>query len=80
VRLSEAQRTEILHLAEVPPYEVGLPYGRWSVAKLRSDLLKQGIVKAISREHLRRVLKKGGSISGGSAASSSAVILADRPS
>ena len=80
VRLSQAHRAEILRLAEVPPYEGGLPYGRWSVAKVRSYLLKQGIVKASSREHLRGVLKKGGSISGGSAASSSAVILADRPS
>jgi transposase len=80
VRLSEVQRAEILRLAEVPPYEVGLPYGRWSVAKLRSYLLTQGVVKTLSREHLRRVLKKGGSTSGGSAASSSAVTLAGRPS
>lgn len=72
VRLSEAQRAEILRLAEVPPYELGLPYGRWSVAKLRTYLLKQRVVKAISREHLRRVLKKGGSPSGASSEKSSA--------
>jgi hypothetical protein len=34
VRLSAARRAEILRLAEVPPYEVGLPYGYWSAAKL----------------------------------------------
>jgi transposase len=80
VRLSEAHRAEMVRLAAVPPYEVGLPYGRWSAAKLRSYLLTQGVVKAISREHLRRVLNKGGATSGGSAASSSAMILAGRPS
>ena len=80
VRLSEAQRAEIVRLAEVPPYEVGLPYGRWSIAKLRSYLLHQGVVKAISREHLRRVLKKGGSTSGESGASFSVMIPAGRQS
>lgn len=60
-RLTEAQRGEILKLAETPPSEVGLPYGRWSLSKLREHLLTHRIVKAISREHLRRVLKKGGS-------------------
>lgn len=65
VRLSEAQRAEIVRLAEVPPYEIGLPYGRWSATKLRSYLLKQGIVKAISREHLRRGLKKGAQLPAG---------------
>jgi transposase len=78
VRLNEAQQIEILRLAAVPPYELGLPYGRWSVAKLRSYLLKQRIGKAISREHLRRVLKKGGSTSGGFGASSSVMIPAGR--
>jgi transposase len=80
VRLSEAQRAEMWRLAEVPPSECGWPYGRWSVAQLRSSLLTPGVVKAISREPLRRVLKKGGATSGGSAASSSAGILAGRPS
>jgi transposase len=65
VRLSEVQRAEIVRLAEVPPYELGLPYGRWSAAKLRSYLLKPGVVKAISREHLRRVLKKGAQLPAG---------------
>ena len=78
VRLSEAQRAEILRLAEVPPYELGLPYGRWSAAKLRTYLLKQRGVKAVSREHLRLVLPKGGSTSGESDASSSATIPAGR--
>jgi transposase len=78
-RLSEAQRAEILRLAEVAPYELGLPYGRWSAAKLRTYLLKQQVVKAVSREHVRRVLQKGGSTSGEFDVSSSAMIPAGRP-
>ena len=61
LRLSNAQRATILQLAESCPGEVGLPYGRWSLSKLREYLLEQRLVEAISREHLRRVLKKGGS-------------------
>lgn len=60
VRITPTQREAIVRLAETPPGEVGLPYGRWSLAKLREYLLSQRVIKAISREHLRRVLKKGG--------------------
>lgn len=60
VQIGEAKRAEILSLAKTPPGEVGLPYGRWSLSKLRQYLLEHRIVPAISREHLRRVLKKGG--------------------
>jgi transposase len=59
VRISETQATEILRLAQIPPYELGLPYGRWSVAKLRHYLIKHHVVRAVSGEHLRRILKKG---------------------
>jgi transposase len=59
-RLSAEQLAEILRLAETPPGEVNLPFGRWSLAKLREYLIRRRVVKAISREHLRRVLKKGG--------------------
>jgi transposase len=51
---------EIVRLAETSPAEMGLPYGRWSLSKLREYLFKRRVVKAISREHLRRVLRKGG--------------------
>jgi hypothetical protein len=39
---------------------LGLPYGRWSLSKFRDYLIGHGVVREISREHLRRVLKKGG--------------------
>ena len=58
-RITEAQLDEIAHIAEQSPTEFGLPYGRWSLAKLREFLIHQRrLFKAISREHLRRLLKK----------------------
>lgn len=60
LRITEAQRAQILRLAQTSPGEVGLPYGRWSLAKLCQYLIAQRIVRAISREYLRQVLKKGG--------------------
>jgi transposase len=62
-RLSAATVATIWRLAETPPYELGLPYGRWSLAKLRAYLIRQRVLQAISREHLRRLLQKGASSS-----------------
>ena len=70
-RLDPGQIETIWHLANQPPTALGLPLGRWTLAKLRDYLLRHRIVTAISREHLRRVLKKGGTLSGASNASSS---------
>ena len=59
VRITEAQADEIVGIAEQSPTEFGLPYGRWSLAKLQDYLTRPcGLLQAISREHLRRVLKK----------------------
>jgi transposase len=60
-RLTLAQFKAIWRLAERSPLALGLPFARWSLAKLRAYLIRRRLVKAISREHLRRVLKKGGS-------------------
>jgi transposase len=73
-RLSQGQIDTIWHLASQPPTTLGLAFGRWTLAKLREYLIRQRIVKAISREHLRRVLKKGGTPFGASSASSSTPI------
>jgi len=59
--LSDVQVQTIWRLAQTPPYELGLPYGRWSLAKLRAYLIRQRVLHKISREHLRRLLKKGAS-------------------
>lgn len=73
-RLTKKQIAAIGRLADRAPTTLGLPYGRWSLAKLRAYLIQQRIVPAISREHLRRVLKKGDSVSATSGANSSAPI------
>lgn len=58
-RITMEQIDEIAHIAEQSPTEFGLPYGRWSLAKLQEYVVHQRhLLKAISREHLRRVLKK----------------------
>jgi transposase len=73
-RLSQGQIATIWRLAGQPPTSLGLPLGRWGLAKLRAYLLRQRIVKAISPEHRRRVLKKGGTRCGASNTSSSTPI------
>jgi transposase len=55
-----AQLAEVCLLAETAPCELGLPWGRWSLSKLRDYLLKQRFCRHLSREHLRRLLRKGG--------------------
>lgn len=72
-RLTPAQKAEICRLADQAPSELGLPYGRWSLSKLRTYLLRQRLVKTLRREHLRRILKKGGSPADEFNASSSVV-------
>jgi transposase len=58
-RISATQMDKIAQVAEQSPSELGLPYGRWSLAKLQEYLIHQRrLLKAISREHLRRLLKK----------------------
>lgn len=79
-QLTTAQRAEICRLAEVPPYELGQPYGRWSLAKLRDYLIKQRLVKRISREHLRRILEKRGFTSAASSPSCSVTTRNDERS
>jgi hypothetical protein len=72
--LSKNQIAAIGRLADGAPTTLGLPFGRWSLAKSRAYLIRERIVPAISREHLRRVLKKGGTLFAASSASSSAPI------
>lgn len=57
--ITPKQLAEIWQLAECTPGEFGLPYGRWSLANFQEFLVKQRhVLKRISCEHLRRVLKK----------------------
>jgi transposase len=73
-RSSKKQIAAIWRLADRAPTTLGLPFGRWSLAELRAYLIREHIVPAISREHLRRLLKKGGPPCAASSASSSAPI------
>jgi transposase len=58
-RITAVQVDEMARIAEQSPTEFGLPYGRWSLAKLQDYLIHQRrLLKAISREHMRRLLKK----------------------
>lgn len=74
-QVTDEQISEMLRLSEVPPFELGLPYGRWSLSRFREYLIKNRIIKKISREHLRRLLKKGACAFATSSAKSSATIL-----
>jgi transposase len=76
-RLTTPQRRTIWRLAQQSPGELGLPYGRWSLAKFRDYLIYHRVISAISREHLRRVLKKGGTRSAALCASSGVRTLTD---
>ena len=58
-RITHKQQEVIWRLAEREPLEFGLPYGRWSLANFREFLIKTNhVLKRISREHLRELLKK----------------------
>ncbi len=58
-RISDQQLNAIGHWAESLPRDLGLPDPRWTLTNFREFLVKrQRILKRISLEHLRRVLKK----------------------
>jgi transposase len=69
-RLNSAHRKAIWRVAGQSPLALGLPFARWSLAKLRAYLVRKRLAPPVSREHLRRVLKKGGSACVACAASS----------
>jgi transposase len=63
-RLQEAQIREVQRIAQTAPVELGEPYGRWSLTTLRAYLMRHRVLRKISREHLRQLLKKGASTGG----------------
>lgn len=52
-------RKAILQVAETSPRQFGVEREQWSLRTLRAALVKTGIVKSISVQHLRRILEKG---------------------
>jgi transposase len=78
-RLTAEQRSEILRWAETTPTELGLPWSRWSLAKRCDSRRRSKLVRALRREHRRRILKKGACPCAGFGANSAASIRSGRP-
>jgi transposase len=59
--ISRTAREHIGLIARTAPAEWGITgHSTWSLRTLAEHLIDQGVVKAISREHLRRILKAAG--------------------
>jgi transposase len=58
IEFTEEVRADIMNVALAPPKLLGLPFTKWSLAKLSEHLVKVGIVKNISIETLRTILKE----------------------
>lgn len=58
ITFNKEMRAEIVEIAKCPPKALGRPFSRWSLAKLQEYLLDRKILKAISIETLRQILKE----------------------
>jgi transposase len=56
------QRQAIVRLATADPQTLGLGFTAWSLQRLRTQLIRQGIVKEISAETIRQELLRAGLI------------------
>ena len=59
-RIDDDTREAIRAIALARPCDLGEPATRWSLSRLRRYLIRHRVVKAVSREHLRRLLNKMG--------------------
>jgi transposase len=59
-RIDDATRERIRDVALARPGDLGEPGTRWSLSRLRRYLIRRRVLKAISKEHLRRLLNKMG--------------------
>ncbi len=59
-RIDEPTRERIVAVALSRPHDLGLPFTRWSLPKLRDHLIESGIVESISHEGVRQVLIERG--------------------
>lgn len=57
---SDAQRRAIIGLATTHPRDLGLAYEAWSLQRLRSELINQGVLQEISAETIRQELRRSG--------------------
>jgi transposase len=58
----EAQRQAIVRLASTDPEKLGLGFSRWSLQRLRAQLIEQGITPDISAETIRQELIRAGMV------------------
>lgn len=58
VQFTEEIKSEIIEIALSPPNLLGQPFSRWSLEKIKEYLLSKKIVKTISIETIRTVLKE----------------------
>jgi transposase len=56
-RFDDAVRDGVARLAMEPPTAVGEPFSRWSLRRLRAHVLRRGIIREISVEGLRQLLR-----------------------
>lgn len=59
-RIDDAARETIRAVALARPCDLGEPGTRWSLARMRRYLVRHRVVTTISKEHLRRLLKRMG--------------------
>jgi transposase len=55
---SEQDKWSIIEIATSRPRDLGLPFSRWSLSKLRDCLIARGVVESISLSWLRRILQE----------------------
>ena len=58
ITFDKEMRAEIVEIALCPPKALGRPFSRWSLAKLQEYFIQKKILKNISIETLRRILKE----------------------
>lgn len=57
---SDAQRRAIIGLATTSPHDLGLEFEAWSLQRLRTQLINQGVLQEISAETIRQELRRSG--------------------
>jgi transposase len=59
-KFSDDDKWAIIEIATSRPRDMGLPFSRWSLSKLRDYLMAHHVVEHISLEWLRRILQDAG--------------------
>lgn len=57
-KFTDDDRWSIIEVATSRPRDLGLPFSRWSLSKLRDYLIKHRVVEGISLSWLRSILKE----------------------